>query len=269
MAEARTIPEFGCFLTESARAPGPLSPVSVLVGYRPARTGGLPARRSAHRRPGSERCLSRRPGMPPGCAGRATGDCRHGVRILVRVCAPARRSSRRPRRRALGSGRTEPARHPGAGRNVMTWIRPACSVVEARGSHLRYPDVRTAAVPAQMPRSAAGCDSLTGFARTLPGSHPLTCRNRPPTRFWTGSQRPMTPPGLRPNGASCRGPDAPVLPWTRLLPDPTEEGSGEEKSGQGRGQGPVSAPELLSRRRVAAREPGAGVPRAGAGKTRA
>src|SRR6266516_818044 len=40
---------------------------------RPACTGGSPARRPAHRGPGLGGYLPRRPGMPPRCAGRATG----------------------------------------------------------------------------------------------------------------------------------------------------------------------------------------------------
>jgi hypothetical protein len=48
------------------------------------------------------------------------------------ACASARRSSRRPRRRSWiwAHRASTSSRHPGAGRNVITWIRPACSVME-------------------------------------------------------------------------------------------------------------------------------------------
>ena len=85
--------------------PGRPSPRPCWTATQPARTGGLPARRSAHRRPGSERYLSRQPGMPPGCAGRATGRLPPRRPDPRPLCTSARRSSRRPRRRALGSGR--------------------------------------------------------------------------------------------------------------------------------------------------------------------
>ncbi len=82
---------------------------SCWTATQPACTGGSPAPRSAHRGPGSEGCLPRRPGMPPGCAGRATG------RLPPRRPDPrpprtsVRRSSRRLRRRAFVSRRTGPA----------------------------------------------------------------------------------------------------------------------------------------------------------------
>jgi len=59
------------------------------------------------------------------------GDCRHGVRILVRVrvCA-SKQPSATAARSWIWAHRASTSRHPGAGRNVITLIRPACSVMK-------------------------------------------------------------------------------------------------------------------------------------------
>ena len=74
---------------------------------------------------GGLECLQAAPVVLP-------GDCRHGVRILVRVrvCAPKQPSATAARSWIWAHRASTSSRHPGAGRNVITWIRPACSVME-------------------------------------------------------------------------------------------------------------------------------------------
>ena len=150
----------------------------------PARTGGSPARRSAHRR-------TRIGGLPPSAAWNASRlrRSRHreiattasGSSSTVHVCAPKQPSAAAARCWVRAHRSSTSSRRPGAGRNVVTWIRPACSVIEAHfppapeAAHLRDSGFRPAAVPEpDAQASGGGCDGLIESARTLPGALPLS-----------------------------------------------------------------------------------------------
>src|SRR6266699_2221139 len=101
-------------------------------------------------------------GLPPSAAWNASrlGRSRHreiattasGSSSTVHVCAPKQPSAAAARSWVSAHRASSSSRRPGAGRNVVTWIRPACSAIETPFlRHPRQPPAllrfRAAAVP--------------------------------------------------------------------------------------------------------------------------
>jgi hypothetical protein len=129
------------------------------------------------------RSRTRTAGLPPPAARNACRLCRSrhremaatasGSSSTVHVCAPKQPSAAAARCWVSAHTASTSSRRPGAGRNVVTWIRPACSVIQAPfPRHPRQPPAlprfSAAAVPEpDAQASGGGCGSLIELAKDV------------------------------------------------------------------------------------------------------